>query len=192
MSTLAYLANLARDKNIASITPTSQFGIRRILKTLDFSTARVVVEYGPGLGVITRELLKRMMPNTKLIVIETNPVFARSLSGRIDDERLSVINDSAENVLQILKDHQEQTADCIISGIPFSLFPLALKDRILLNTKEALGEKGRFYVYQFLVASRKKDDIQHKLAEHMTIVRKEMEILNIPPLRIYEAANSSI
>ncbi len=192
MSTLAYLKNFARDKNIASITPTSQFGIRRIIKTLDFEKAKVIVEYGPGLGVITRALLKRMKPGTMLIAIETNSVFARSLASRVDDERLHVINDSAENVIEILRECGAECADCIISGIPFSMFSAALKDRILTNTKTALGKHGHFYVYQFLaVLPKKKDDIKNKLAEHMKIVRKEVEVLNIPPLRIYEAATHS-
>jgi phospholipid N-methyltransferase len=190
MSTFAYLRNFAKDKNIGSVTPTSAFGVKRVLRAMDFDKARVIVEYGPGLGVFTRRLLERMYEDALLIAIETNGNFARALQAKIEDPRLQVVNDSAENVLTILETYGVTNADYIISGIPFSFFPVDLKDRILYNTKQALGEDGRFFVYQFLtVPSRRQTDIKQKLAEHMKIVRAQYELFNIPPLRIYEASS---
>jgi phospholipid N-methyltransferase len=190
MSTFAYLKNFAKDKNIGSITPTSAFGVKRILRAIDFYKARVIVEYGPGLGVFTRRLLELMHEDAVLIAIEANANFARALQAKFEDPRLQVVNDSAENVLTILKAFGTKNADYIISGIPFSFFPVELKDRILYNTKKALGEDGTFLVYQFItVPSRRQTDIKQKLAEHMTIVRAQYELFNIPPLRIYEATN---
>ena len=188
MSTFTYLKNLARDRNIASVTPTSRFGVRRILRCMDFTKARVIVEYGPGLGVFTKKLLAHMSADSLLIAIETNSDFARSLIDRIPDPRLQVINDSAENVLSILNGCGAEKADYIISGIPFSLFPVELKDRILKNTGTALAKDGRFFVYQFWALNPKdKADIRHKLAEHMQVLRTDSEFLNVPPLRIFEA-----
>lgn len=190
MSTFAYLKNFAKDKNIGSVTPTSAFGVKRILRAIDFDKAQVIVEYGPGLGVFTRRFLELMREDAILIAIEANTNFARGLQARFEDPRLQVVNDSAENVLAILESFGAKNADYIVSGIPFSFFPVELKDRILYNTRAALGESGRFLVYQFLtVRNKQKTDIKHKLAEHMTIVRSQYELLNIPPLRIYEAAN---
>ena len=191
-STFAYLKNLAKDKNIGSITPTSSFGVKRILRKIDFNKAKLIVEYGPGLGVITKKILQRLKPNGRLIAIEANPQFAKELRKRIRDPRLIVIKDSAENVLKILDQFDGREADYIVSGIPFSFFNTALKDRILSVTKLALGSKGKFLVYQFVVPfSLPKTDIKHKIKEHMILLKEEFEILNIPPLRIYEAIGDS-
>ena len=190
MSTLSYLKNLAKDKNIASITPTSAFGVARVCRNIDFRTGRVFVEYGPGGGVFTRYLLSRMRPDAKLIAIEANSSFARDLSAKLADKRLSIHHDSAGNVLNLLAERGEQHADYIISGIPFSLFSPALKDAILAATKQALGERGSFLVYQFFISlNGPKSDIRKKLSEHLHIVRTDFELLNVPPLRIFEARN---
>jgi phospholipid N-methyltransferase len=190
MNTLTYLKNLARDKNIASVTPTSAFGVKRICRAIDFQRAKVIVEYGPGGGVITKRLLKQMRSDAVLIAVETNKNFCRLLASRIKDPRLHIVNRSAEDVLEILAEQGFEQADYIISGIPFSLFPNSLKDRILRNTGKALGQDGRFFVYQFLVSlSKPETDIKRKLKEHMRIERKDVEMLNVPPLRIYEASN---
>lgn len=190
MNTLTYLKNLSSDINIASVTPTSSFGVNRICRSIDFERAQVIVEYGPGGGVFTRYILDHMHDNATLIAIETNPNFARSLEEQVHDPRLRVVQDSAENVLNILNRFGLDHADYIISGIPFSLFSEKLKDRILDNTKQALGDTGKFLVYQFLLSMpRPKTDIKRKLSEHMRIVRKDFELRNVPPLRIYEAMN---
>ncbi len=189
MGTISYLRNFARDRNIASITPTSSFGVNRIMRGIDFKKAKVIVEYGPGLGVFTEKLLAQMHEDAMLIAIEANSHFARALSAKFEDSRAHIVNDSAENVLDILQGCNVQSADYIISGIPFSMFPVELKDRILDNTRQALSKEGRFFVYQFFgLPSKSKTDIKYKLAEHMDIVRSEVEMLNIPPLRIFEAA----
>ena len=50
---------------LGSIVPSSRFLIKQLLEPINFGRARVIVEYGPGVGVITAELLRRMFgPNT--------------------------------------------------------------------------------------------------------------------------------
>ena len=48
MSTLTYLKNFIRDKNVASITPTSPFGVRKVCEKIDFKKRNVIIEFGPG------------------------------------------------------------------------------------------------------------------------------------------------
>ena len=188
MGTLGYLKNLVSDKNVSSITPTSSFGVKKVCSPIDFEQAKVFVEYGPGEGVFTKYLLENMRPDARLIVIETNKKFVKTLTGKFSDRRLSVVNGSAEDITKILRDHGLAHADFIISGIPFSLFPVELKNKILLATNEALTPQGRFLVYQFFVSfSAGKNDIKAKLKEYMQIVDSDIELLCIPPLRIYEA-----
>ncbi len=156
---------------------------------MQFSEAEVIVEFGPGGGVITRGILSRMRQDATLIAIEQNARFAKALEETIEDPRLRVFNDSAENVLDILARCNKSSARHVISGIPFSMFPNELKDRILAATKQALSAQGTFLVYQFFSNPfGHGDDIRKKLDEHMDIKAEEAEFLNIPPLRIFTAA----
>lgn len=190
MGSLQYVKTLLKDKNVASIAPTSSFGIGKIFRLMDFDSAKVVVEYGPGGGCITRQLLKKMSPDAKLIAVETNDDFADHLESSINDSRLEVVRDTAENIEQILTERSIEVADYILSGIPFSLFDVEKKDTILLGTKKALGDDGSFIVYQFLYSpGNRENDIKHKLNEHMHIANANFEILCIPPIRIYQAVN---
>jgi phospholipid N-methyltransferase len=193
MGTLQYVKTLLKDKNVASIAPTSSFGIGKIFRLMDFAKADVIVEYGPGGGCITRPMLKKMKPNARLIVIETNDDFADHLEQSIDDPRLEVVRDSAENIESILAQRGIKEANYILSGIPFSLFDVEKKDRILVATKNALGESGSFIVYQFLLSpGDRKQDIKRKLNQHMHIVNADYEMLCLPPIRIYQAVNGSL
>ena len=82
-----FLREFLRDPGIASIKATSPFMVRRILDRMDLRGRRVVVEYGPGTGPFTRALLDRLSPDSRLVLIESNPEFAASLD-RLRDPRV--------------------------------------------------------------------------------------------------------
>src|SRR5579862_5939235 len=88
---------------LGSIIPSSRFLIRQLLQPIDWQAARVIVEYGPGVGCITAEILERMRPDALLIAIETNSEFVRFLRSAFPDERLRVMEGSAESVDEYLR-----------------------------------------------------------------------------------------
>lgn len=193
IGTRAYIKTLLKDPSVASVTPTSQYGIKKLLSGIDFPKCNLIVEYGPGGGVITKVLLSKTPPHCKIVAIEQNKDFANTLRSEVQDERLIVVNDSAEFVSRILDSlHREgeittSKADHIISGIPFSMFPVDLKERILSSTKNALKQNGSFLVYQFLLSlSAGKNDIKRKIRDFFDISRSVVELRNVPPLRIFE------
>jgi phospholipid N-methyltransferase len=166
-------------KMLGSIVPSSRFLIRQLLEPVDWGQARVIVEYGPGVGVITTEVLRRMGPDTILIAIETNPDFVSYLRDSIKDERLHVVEGSAESVDEILRRYGQSNASYIISGIPFSTIPAPVRERILLKTCEVLKPGGSFLVYQF--SSRVLQDLQRIFR----YVRRKFEPLNVLPAHLF-------
>lgn len=164
---------------LGSIVPSSRFLIRQLLEPVDWGQARVIVEYGPGVGVITTEVLRRMGPDTVLIAIETNPDFVSYLRDSIKDERLHVVEGSAESVDEILRRYGQSNASYIISGIPFSTIPAPVRERILLKTCEVLKPGGSFLVYQF--SSRVLQDLQRIFR----YVRRKFEPLNVLPAHLF-------
>ncbi len=164
---------------LGSIVPSSRFLIRQLLKPVDWSQARVFVEYGPGVGVITAEVLRRMRPDAILIAIETNPDFVSYLRDSIEDERLHVVEGSAESVDEILRRYGQSNASYVISGIPFSTIPGPIRERILLKTCEVLKPGGSFLVYQF--SSRVLEDLQRIFR----YVQRQFEPLNVLPAHLF-------
>src|SRR3984893_16907773 len=134
---------------LGSIVPSSRFLIKQLLEPIDWAQARVIVEYGPGVGGITAEILRRMSPNAILIAIETNPEFVCFLRSSAEDERLHVVEGSAESVVEILRQHGHEKASYVISGIPFSTISAPVRERILRRTCSVLEPRGSFLVYQF-------------------------------------------
>ena len=164
---------------LGSIVPSSRFLIRQLLKPVDWSQARVIVEYGPGVGVITAEVLRRMRPDALLIAIETNPDFVSYLRDSIKDERLHVVEGSAESVDEVLQRYGQSNASYVISGIPFSTIPAPVRERILQKTCAVLKPGGSFLVYQF--SSRVLEDLQRIFR----YVQRQFEPLNVLPAHLF-------
>ena len=77
---------------LGSVVPSSRFLVKDIITQIDWNRARVLVEFGPGVGTITREILKRMRHDAVLVVIELNVEFVEYLSNTIRDPRLAMDN----------------------------------------------------------------------------------------------------
>jgi phospholipid N-methyltransferase len=164
---------------LGSIIPSSRFLIRQLLQPVDWAAARVIVEYGPGVGSITAEILQRMRPDALLIAIETNSDFVEFLRRAFPDRRLRVMEGSAESVDEILRQHGHEHVDYIISGIPFSTIPADLRERILLKTFGALAPGGSFLVYPF--STRVLPDLQRIFH----YVKRRFEPLNVLPAHLF-------
>ena len=164
---------------LGSLVPSSRFLIRQLLGPIDWASARVIVEYGPGVGVITDEILKRMRPDAVLVAIEMNPEFVAFLRASLPDPRLQVVQDSAESVQEILKNLGHPKANYIISGIPFSTIERRVRERILRRTSAALAPGGAFLVYQF--STRVLPDLQRICL----YVRRQFEPLNVLPAHLF-------
>ena len=136
------------------------------LAPIDWHRGRVIVEYGPGIGTFTAEILRRMRSDARLIVFETNPEFVQFMGNTFLDSRLRIEHDSAENVQLVLRRMALQRANYIVSGIPLGSMPKSLQAGIATASRDALEGDGSFLVYQFSsrgvagVAS----DVQHRAA----------------------------
>jgi len=164
---------------LGSIVPSSRFLIKQLLEPINWARARVIVEYGPGVGGITAEVLRRMRSDAALVAIEMNPDFVSYLRGSITDHRLQVVEGSAVSVHDILRRFGYLRADYIISGIPFSTIPAPVRERILRNTRDVLEPGGAFLVYQF--STRVLQDLKRIFG----YVGRRFEPLNVLPAHLF-------
>jgi phospholipid N-methyltransferase len=164
---------------LGSVIPSSRYLIERVLRRVDWERARVVVEYGPGVGTFTREILARLHPDGALVVLETNPDFVRHLAESIHDPRLHVVHASAAAIGDTLRERGLGGADYVISGIPFSTLPAEVREEVLAATVSALEPGGSFLVYQF--SARVLPDLRRVFGS----VRRGYEPRNVLPAQLF-------
>lgn len=170
---------LKHPRMIGSFIPSSRYLVERLLGEVDWTQMKVVVEYGPGVGTITRDLLARMPADAVLIAIEMNRDFASYLKASIRDPRLHVVQGSAVDVRDIVRALGFKAADCVISGIPYTTLPQEVRGRVLHETRHVLADGGMFLVYQFT-----RTVLPH-LREVFGVVRTDFEPLNILPAQLF-------
>ncbi|MEJ0085087.1 MAG: rRNA adenine N-6-methyltransferase family protein [Pseudomonadota bacterium] len=182
-----FASNFLRDPYmLGSIVPSSRFLVNAVLASVDWSHARVIVEYGPGVGTFTAEILRRMRADATLVVIETNRDFVKLLADGMADPRLVVEHDSAENVQEILERRGLPSADYILSGVPLGSMPKWLQSAIAVASKEALDTRGEFLVYQF--TSR----VLPVLRGTFQNVRRGFEFRNLPPAQFFVCSGAAL
>jgi len=166
-------------KMLGSLIPSSRFLVNHLLAEVDWSQARVFLEYGPGVGTFTTEILRRMRPDSVLVALETNADFVRFLRARLRDNRLHVIHGSAADVDAALAHLHLSHAHYVISGIPYTTMSADLRDLILRKTHSVLDPEGAFLVYQFTRA------VLPYLQRVFASVYQDFEPLNVMPARLF-------
>src|ERR1043165_6823452 len=138
MSALFFKRFLQRPFQVASIIPSSKALVKRVARKMDFSEPRIIAEYGPGEGVHSREIARRMSPNSQLLLFELDPALSRDLRRQFaHDSRVHVINADAARLPEELERRGIPRCDYILSGIPFSILELRKKGALLEKTYEA-------------------------------------------------------
>lgn len=142
--------------------------------------ARTVVELGAGNGTLTKELVKRLPRDGRLIAVEILPGFVKELQ-TIKDSRLSVIEGDAAEVLARLRSDGTPLADVIVSNIPFSLMKVLRRRTILSRAADMLAPDGSLIVYQNLpVVATQLKELFHEIAWGL-------ELRNFPPYFVITA-----
>ena len=166
-------------KMLGSLIPSSRFLVNKVLSEVDWARARVFLEYGPGVGTFTTEILRRMRPDAVLIALETNADFVRFLRGKIHDDRLHVVHGSAADADAALARLNLSHADYVISGIPYTTMPAEVREIILRKTHSVLHPDRR--VSGLPVHPHCLPYLQQVFG----LVHQDFEPLNVMPARLF-------
>lgn len=185
-------AFLRNPRGVSSVVPTASWNVRSICETIPHDIRRVIVEYGPGTGVVADHLTKgqRLTRDSLLFLIEQDPVLAMALREKFErDDRVRVFTESAENVRSIVEG--AETVDHVITSIPFSKIRNDILERIMENTHGVLKPGGELTAFQ--VSGKVKDVLRsHAGFDGMTTKRL---LLNLPPLilaRVKKTAENGV
>ena len=180
-SALVFARNFFRNpRMLGSVIPSSRYLVHHLLRDIDWERARVIVELGPGVGTITREVLRRMRADAVLLAFEINDDFVRHLKEHLDDPRLRVHHRSGVEIGNVLRELRLGKADYVIAGIPFSIMSEEDRTAVLRNCHDALAEGGVMLVYQF--SARVRADLEKLFGR----VRRVFEPRNVLPAHLFE------
>ncbi|MCC6426599.1 MAG: methyltransferase domain-containing protein [Phycisphaerales bacterium] len=159
-----------------------------MLEGLDLGSAKAVVEFGPGTGSFTQEIVRRIGPGTRYFAIERSPEMAAAIRERFP--RVKLHEDSAGNVESLCQREgiEPGSVDCIVSGLPFAAFPDGLQREILAAAIRVLKPGGRFVTFAYYIANLKRAgrNFRRLLEDSFDEVQTSRGvILNVPPAFVY-------
>ena len=162
---------LKHPKQVGAVAESSKFLARKMVRQM--SGATNIVEFGPGTGPVTREILKHLPKDGRLTCFEINSSFCEQLK-TIKDPRLKIINDDVKNCGQYVDNF-----DCVISSLPLAVFDKSEKEEVL-----ALTSKSRTYIqFQY------NPFLKPKLKRYFRDVKIKFVPLNLPPAFVYVSKN---
>lgn len=180
MSKKSFIGNFWREKKmVGAMAPSSPFLAKKMLESVDFKHAKVIIELGPGTGVFTKRIIEKMPKDAILLVFELNDVFMNMLKGQIKDPRVHLIHDSAEKIGEYLAKYGVSKADAIVSSLPLANFPKELKERILSESHTAMHDKSVYVQFQYSLNAKK------AIKSIFKSVKITFTPVNIPPAFVY-------
>lgn len=166
-------------KMVGAVSPSTRFLGEKMLENIDFDNAKSLVELGPGTGVFTDIIIERMRKDAKLLVFELNNEFYESLNARINDSRVQIIHDSAENIAKYLPEEEQTKQDAVISSLPLMVFPAELRQAVVKAAYSSLKSKGTYVQFQYSLQSKK------FLESVYESVKITFTVKNFPPAFVY-------
>ena len=170
---------LKKPREVASIVPSSPFLIRRVLAAGAAHRAGVIVELGPGTGVVTQQILHHMSAEAKLVAIEISTDFVELLRRKFPDPRLSLHRGPSTEIEEALAEAGRPRADLVVSGIPFSTMGRDEGRLTLEAVKRVLAPDGRFVAYQL------RDHVRRFAEPIFGEAEVYSELRNFPPMRVF-------
>jgi len=177
-------------RRTGAIAASSTSLARVICSEIGIDSAENIVEYGPGTGVFTREILTRKRPEARFCAFEVNRKLARRFRGRFPG--VALFEESAAKAPALLATVGMGPVDSVICGLPWAAFNSDLQDALLDATTAILQPGGQFATFAYLsgLLLKRGRQFRKKLTERFTVVRQSRVVWrNLPPAFVYRCAD---
>ena len=162
---------------VGAITPSGPDLARAMARHLDPAAPGLVVELGPGTGVVTRAILDRGIAPDRLVCVEYAPEFAALLRRRYAG--LTVVEGDAYDLESALQAAPQPLAG-IVSSLPLFTSPPERRRALLLDALGRLASGAPFIQFSYaLVPPIRPEPGRFSVARSRWIVR------NMPPARVW-------
>ena len=141
---------LASPKRVGAIAPSSRGLAELVTEAAGISGANAVIEFGPGTGVFTEVIARKLRPGAKFFAIEIDEEFVKVCQERCPG--VTVFHDSAANVRKYMDKMGVECCDCIVSGLPFANFEDNLQEDLLSTAHSVLQPGGLFVTFTYILS----------------------------------------
>ena len=176
----------------AAIAPSSRFLAQKMVQPLPLQDAEVVVEFGPGTGVMTRELLRLLPSTATVLAFEINPRFVSYLNENFSDPRLHVLTAGAETAGDELRRRGYRRVDAVLSSLGLSMMEDERRHEILQGLAPFLDENSVFTQFQYMQRLQFRDgrpvhyDVRDCLRLYFRHIQRGMVLRNLPPAFVFD------
>jgi len=141
-------------KTTGTVAPSSRFLCNGMIRHLSMHEDLTIVELGAGNGVLTKKILNRVSQGSRLISFEIEPQFCDLLQA-ISDPRLCVVEESANQLINVLERMGISEVDAIVSSLPFVILPELLTQEVLQQSHRILRKDGVFTQMHYSSSKKK-------------------------------------
>ena len=144
-----------------------------------------VLELGSGMGAITECILKRQVPEEKLILVEKNKDFADYLSQKY--KKANIIEEDASELLDSLLTLQIREVAHVVCSLPLSLMSPEQRLVILDAVFKLLHPQGCFSIVTYLPRCPISQKVLYQYSKSSELFGFTWK--NIPPTYFYHLRN---
>lgn len=177
---------------VGALWPSSPSLCRMMVSRIGVEEADLVVELGPGTGVITREIIRMLPEKGKLVAVELDEMLCIQLHRNFPD--VEILHDSASRLVEILAERSLPRANAIISGLPWAVFPESLQREILDAVAGSLAPDGWFTTFAYLQGLMLPAGMRFRRLLNETfgeVLTSSVVWRNLPPAFVYRCRRRS-
>jgi phosphatidylethanolamine/phosphatidyl-N-methylethanolamine N-methyltransferase len=137
---------LDNPRRTGAVAPSSPFLAREMARAVDPRKPGLVVELGPGTGPVTKALLARGVPRDRLLLVEYDAHFCKTLAQRFPLVR--VVRGDAYSLGRTLEGLGQPIA-AVVSSLPLLNEPPARRLRLLEEAFALMGPGGVFVQFTY-------------------------------------------
>lgn len=106
--------------HVGAIAPSTRALAGCMVDWIEWDQVGSAVEYGPGTGVFTEQILRCKRPDAEFFAVELNSQFATSLTERFPET--TILQDSVANIEALCEQQGVTELDAIVCGLPWAVF----------------------------------------------------------------------
>ena len=171
---------------IGTVVPSAPALCRELVNSLELPPGGAAAELGPGTGVVTLEMLKKMPADFNFFAVELDKLIYQNFRTQFPDT--AIVNANAGELDELCRSRGIDQLDAVVSGLPWASFPAEVQDMILGAVVRSLKSGGRFATFAYLQGLllpaarrfRKKLEKEFAVFEISPVVWR-----NLPPAVVY-------
>ena len=177
-------ATLRNPAKVGAIAPSSSYLAAAMLKGVDLSDDKAVIEFGPGTGPFTRAIANALPDRSRYLGIERDEKFVDLLRERHTD--MQIVHGSAEDATQHATQagFTPESIALILCGLPFASLPETVQRNVVDALDKLLTAGAQFRTFQYAHAWPMKSASRYRamMSERFGPCQRSPVVLrNLPP-----------